>query len=363
MCISYIKNNRTVNTNSVTSKYPGGQIANHYCANGSNNGNEKYIGKTCWVTAYSGTNSNYASGGNLYNGTQAGPNNHWYPAWDEYSSWGQYLNSGGGGSWGAGGSCDGSMRNGQRAGIGGGAIGFNYFVANNGKYSFDFSGGQGGEVNFDYVDVTPSETIAVVVGAKGVNPAPLNYPVYFSDMQKIKGKDGGAGGDSYLARSNGQIITQTVARGGNGGSGQLVYKMFSSVSTELQGIAPYPVYYHYGGGIINNDKRDGGGTGAALAIRVDNGYNNSNNGSQAGYSGQHAISTRDEKTSTNMYGPAGVYNYGAGGGSWGDGCDPVNLVDAGIGGGGCAGATHQGNGIRQAGDGLVNIKAIGTVYY
>ena len=117
---TYPLNNRTVNTNSVTSKYPGGQIANHYCANGSNNGNEKYIGKTCWVTAYSGTNSNYASGGNLYNGTQAGPNNHWYPAWDEYSSWGQYLNSGGGGSWGAGGSCDGSMRNGQRAGIGGG---------------------------------------------------------------------------------------------------------------------------------------------------------------------------------------------------------------------------------------------------
>ena len=245
---------------------------------------------------------------------------------------------------------------------GGGAIGFNYFVASNGKYSFNFSGGQGGEVNFDYVDVTPGETITVVVGAKGVNPASLNYPVYFSDMQKIKGKDGGAGGDSYLAHSNGQKITQTVARGGNGGSGQLVYKMYSSTSTELSGSGPYPVYYHYGGGIINSDKRDGGGYGAALAIRVDNGYNNSNNSSYAGYSGKQSVSTSDEKTSTDTYGPAGVYNYGAGGGSWGDGCDPVNCVNAGIGGGGCAGATHRGNGIRNAGDGLVNIKAIGTVY-
>ena len=116
----YPLNNRTVNTSSVTSKYSGGQIANHYFAHGTNTGNAKYIGKTGWVTAYTGTNSEFATGGNLYDTTQAGPKDHWYPAWDAYSSWGRYLNSGGGGSWGDGGSCDGSMENGQRAGIGGG---------------------------------------------------------------------------------------------------------------------------------------------------------------------------------------------------------------------------------------------------
>ena len=246
---------------------------------------------------------------------------------------------------------------------GGGGVGFNYFVANNGSYSFNFSGGQGGEVHFDYVNVTPGETITVVVGAKGKNPNISNFPIYLSDFQREKGKDGGSGGDSYLARSNGQKITSTVARGGNGGSGKLVYNpKYLTQSMIIQGMAAYPVYYCYGGGQINNDIRYGGGKGAVLAIQLSTGYNNSNNGSEAGYSGKQSVSTRYNKTSTTLYGPAGVYNYVAAGGSWGDACDPVNLVNAGIGGGGCAGAIHGGNGFRLAGDGYVNIKAIGTVY-
>ena len=86
------------------------------------------------------------------------------------------------------------------------------------------------------------------------------------------------------------------------------------------------------------------------------------NGSQKGYSGKMAWSNCIYVSSTSDYGPRGYYTYGAGGGSWGDGCDPISGSDAGIGGGGCAKAFHSGNGFRNAGDGLVNIKAIGTIY-
>ena len=239
---------------------------------------------------------------------------------------------------------------------GGGGVGFNYFTANNGTNAYIFSGGQGGEVHFDYVDVTPGETITVVVGSKGKNVAIPTHPVYIQDFQRNKGKNGGCGGDSYLARSNGQKITNTMALGGNGGSGVLKYGYYSFNSNSQPG------YESYGGGVYNNDTRSGGGVGASLFNDLSTGALASYNGSQKGYSGKMAWSNCIYVSSTSNYGPRGYYTYGAGGGSWGDGCDPISGSDAGIGGGGCVKALHSGNGFRNAGDGLVNIKAIGTIY-
>nr|WP_303150557.1 hypothetical protein [uncultured Cloacibacillus sp.] len=242
-----------------------------------------------------------------------------------------------------------------------------------------FTGGAGGEVVVNkLVKTTPGETLQIIVGSAGTNVTGTNGTGNFDEaaISSRTGKDGGAGGLSYISRA-GTMISSTKARGGRGGAGQWSAPVWSCVWVGgPSGYCSYHNWYHinnsatstantysgYRGGTIyyGDGWGDGRNTPSSEHInRAANGY--SGKGGFNEYAVVNVSSGYWSTTNPSYFRSSGIYYNTSGGGSWGDGGsdDMYATGRAGVGGG----ATHiHCYGTVNAGHGMVRILAIGVTY-
>ena len=265
---------------------------------------------------------------------------------------------------------------------GGGGTGFlRYYNKSNQRYLI-FTGGAGGEVVVNkLVKTTPGETLQIVVGNAGTNVTGTNGTGNFDEaaVSSQTGKDGGAGGLSYISRG-GTMISSTKARGGRGGAGQWSAPVWSCVwvggpsgycsyhnwyylnNSTASTTTTYGAYrggYTYYGDGWGDKKNSPMGIGGDQTDKGSNGYSGTG-GANENY--QYIVSSGYwSTTNPSYYRTSGIYLNLGGGGSWGDGGSDTMYRSgrAGIGGGG----THVSAwGYVQPGYGTVRILAIGVTY-
>ena len=240
-----------------------------------------------------------------------------------------------------------------------------YSATGNEAYHHMFPGGGGAQVTPNVVvKTTPGETITVVVGKGGTNAVANSNWQDKSVYERFVNKNGGTGGNSYIAR-NGTMISATLAKGGNGGKGSGYKFIYQSGNVR-----------HYG-----VDAGTAGGSGGTSGMWAGNYYSTNVSpihyyvtapsgagtygykGSVAGEIGSATINYGHHPgVAPNLTIMHGRYIGGGGGASYGngagnDGHDYGKL--AGIGGGG---ATINPYSSMHGGNGYVHILAIGITY-
>ena len=82
---------------------------------------------------------------------------------------------------------------------------------------------------------TPGETITVVVGKGGTNAVANSNWQDKSVYERFVNKNGGTGGNVYIAR-NGTMISATLAKGGTGGKGSGYKFIYQSGNVRHYGV-------------------------------------------------------------------------------------------------------------------------------
>ena len=82
---------------------------------------------------------------------------------------------------------------------------------------------------------TPGETITVVVGKGGTNAVANSNWQDKSVYERFVNKNGGTGGNNYIAR-NGTMISATLAKGGTGGKGSEYKFIYQSGNVRHYGV-------------------------------------------------------------------------------------------------------------------------------
>ena len=267
---------------------------------------------------------------------------------------------------------------------GGGGYGFmEFYKKNTGATNYGndntryliFPGGAGGEVVVNkLVKTTPGETLQIVVGNAGTNVLTAGGGSFNeSDITRYKGKSGGDGGISYIAR-NGSMISSTKARGGAGGYAQWRFNNNGALyNTSTGKMDKFYNWYHttlprdtstvttkYRGGYSYY----GVGTSANVYKQLSGPHGDNYRGAN-GYSGTGGeygtISVGGYYNSSGYWRSQGTYINLGGGGSWGDGGSHNMQYGsrAGTGGGGMHYDNHS---PIYPGYGMVRILAIGVTY-
>lgn len=222
-------------------------------------------------------------------------------------------------------------------------------------YKWPGSGGGGGGLAWATFDVTPGESLDVIVGYGG------NGGLNSSGLQA--GKSGTAGGDSYIARNTPEGAV-TIIRGGGGGAGTWSYQSYQTISggsvfanTSL--VTSYGLYNGGMGGASGGFNSTGGGGGGAggyanASVTISGSWSRGGGyygiaPASSGYPGSGAAAGGGWLSGA----PANSSGYGGGGvGILGRGSTGVAVADGyGEGGSGGANATSASGGLYGGGGG------------